>query len=56
MKNLSNSDELEQKIEKLDNLLIEGHLKHVTQRQGYFQKKDKEGFDRYPLKCSSFPL
>ncbi len=45
MKNLSNSDELEQIIERLDNLLIEGHLKHVTQRQGYFQKKDKEGFD-----------
>jgi hypothetical protein len=44
MKNLTNSDELDQTIEKLDNLLIEGHLKYTTQRQGYFQNKDKEGF------------
>lgn len=45
MTNLTNSDDLEQIIEKLDNLLIEGHLKHITQRQGYFQGKDKEGFN-----------
>lgn len=44
MKNLTNSDELDQTIEKLDNLLIKGHLKYTTQRQGYFQNKDKEGF------------
>ena len=44
MKNLTNSDELEQLIEKLDNLLMVGNQKHNTQRQGYFQNKDIEGF------------
>lgn len=45
MKDLYNSDELEQIIEKLDNLLIEGHLKHTTQRQVYLQHKDKTDFN-----------
>lgn len=44
MKNLINSGELDQTIEKLDNLLTEGYLKYKTQRQGYIQNKNKEGF------------
>lgn len=44
MKNLISSEELEQVIEKLDNFLMEGHLKYKTQRENYFQLKDKEEF------------
>jgi len=42
--NYSDPQQLERIIEKLGNLLTEGHLKYRTQRQNYFQQKDKPSF------------
>lgn len=45
MTNLTNSSELSQTIEELDNLLMSGHQRQRALREGYFQHKDDEGFD-----------